>query len=158
MDQLRALAWEVNDLQTELIELGNAVLKETSSFGSWIRSHLFGRRLPFRELTVASSALARKFEDQEHRLRSFESSGLVPQRYSEFFALLLEFTSALKQSALVLEQNQRVALEGAEGIREVSLSEIQEGARHYNLSMLQYMEVAARLQPHMNMLFSEVGT
>lgn len=80
IEELKALAWEVNGLQTELIDLGDAVLKERVSFASWIRSGVLRCRLPFRQLSTEASTLAKKFEDQELRLRSFESAGLTSQR------------------------------------------------------------------------------
>ena len=155
LQALKTLAWEVNDLQSDLIELGNRILRETGSFQSWVRSHLLGRSLPFHELSIQASTLVGKFNAQEVRLRTSEVAASIPHGYSEFYDLLLSFTGALKESAVILAENQAAALEGAEGKKRVSFAQVREGSIRYNRSMSRYMEVAASLQPHLNQLFDE---
>lgn len=152
---LQELVWDVHDLQSRLIELGDESLRRTSSFRAWIRSHLFGRRLPFRELKERSDDLVADFQALGTRLAEFQEAQGLSELEGECLRRLRRFHSALSDSAMVLAENQSVALEGAEGVRHVPMSELVSGSKRFNASIEVYYAAANELQPVIRSLFEE---
>ena len=62
---------------------------------------------------------------------------------------------ALRQTATLLALHSAVALEGAEGRRQVSLREIRENWNLYKQSEDPYLKLADGLQPHVERLFEK---
>ena len=152
-ERLRQLVWEVTDLQTKLIKLGDDTVRQIASFGSWLRSRVLGQRLPFRELKERSDELATEFKMEALRLARFEAEDQLTESGQACFERLRRFSGLLEESAAILNRNHATALEGAEGVRRVTLAEIQTGSTRFNNSMSAYMEAAADLQPYITRLF-----
>jgi len=150
---LRQLAWDVMDLQTKLIRLGDDTLRQTASFRSWLRSRLLGQRLPFRELKERSDELVTEFKNQGTHLNGFEAEDELGETGGACLRRLRRFHQRLQESVTILNENHATALEGAEGLRRVSLDEIRAGSTRFNDSINAYMEAAADLQPYSAYLF-----
>ena len=155
--ELKSLFWDVNELQTDLIKLGDDALKQTGSFVAWVRCYLFGIRLPFKNLADRAESLDTKVTNLKSKLDSFKRNNLnqLTEEDRQAFGLLCEFTDALAWTASILKTNQIEYLSGSLGERKLSFREVNESGKQYNESMRRYLEVADRLQPHANRIFEE---
>lgn len=156
--ELKSLIWDVNESQTDLIELGNNVLKQTGSFVSWVKCFVFHIKLPFKDLADRADSLVITFNNINYKLASFREDGYLSyltDQDRQAFELLCEFASALSMTASILKNNQSKYYSASENEGKVSFKEVCERSKQYNESTLRYAKVADRLQPHIDRIFAE---
>jgi len=155
--ELKSLIWDVTEAQTYLITLGDDALKQTGSFVSWVKCQFLGSSLPFKSLADRAESLDTIFTNLKSKLDSFKEthSSQLTDQDRQAFELLCEFADALSLAASVLKTSQAKHLSASQGERKISFREVCEGSEQYNKSMRRYLEVADRLQPHINRIFDE---
>jgi hypothetical protein len=158
--ELKSLIWDVNESQTDLIKLGDDALKQTGSFVPWVKCHFFGVRLPFKSLADRAESLDMIFTNLKSKLDSFQKthSSQLTDQDKQAFGLLREFAEALSSTASILKTTQAKQLSASQGERRLFFREVCAGSKQYNESMRRYLEVAGRLQPHINRICEENHT
>jgi len=158
--ELKSLIWDVNESQTDSIELGDDALKQTGSFMAWIKCHFFGVRLPFESLAARAESLDTIFANLKFKLAAFKETSWnqLAEEDKQAFRLLCEFVDALTMTISILKATQAKYFSASQGQRSLSFREVRMDSKQYNESMRRYLEVAGRLQPHSNRIFEENRT
>lgn len=148
-------AFLVDDALNAYIAIQDQILKEQGTFGSMVRN-AFGRGPNFEKLlndAARADQLWSEVESHVTKCSAAFQNGFDPLE-RDFFAKLIPWVNAVKQTTSLLRRQQQALLDKLRG-QPLSIKEYQKLEQDYQESVENYLHLGQSLQPLIDKLFVE---
>ncbi len=157
-EQIKNLAYSVNDGLTAYITIHDKIFKESATFKSFLKN-IFGRAVPTSQLFQDAETLISLWNGITERIASFgrdiNSSMDEDERY--YFEILNRYAQAVKETVIALVERQKLLNERSKGGHDnhVSWKVYQDAERTYESAIQKYMAIGQELNNASHLVFKK---
>lgn len=157
-EQIKDLAFTVNDGLTEYITVHNIILKEGGTFRSFLKN-LIGRAVPMSELLEDAEKLVLLWNVITEKISSFkhESYSLMNEDERYYFHILVRYARAMDETVNALVETQKLLNERSKGGQGnlVTWSDYRESENKYKSKILKYKAIGEELNNASHIIFKQ---
>lgn len=156
-EQIKNLAWDINDGLSEYIDIHDRIIKEAASFKSFLKN-IFSRPVPMSQLLKEAESLMPMWGIILKKISKFydESYSLIDENEKHYFDILYKYAKSLNQTVVVLVERQILLSERSRGGKNNSVNwkAYQEAENKYESTIQKYKELGEDLN-NLNYLIFE---
>ena len=157
-DQIKNLAFMVNDGLTAYITVHDKIFKEAATFKSLLKN-IFGRAVPMSQLLQDAEKLITMWDNITKNIKSFRDSSYssMGENERQYFDILNRYAKAVGETIYALVERQRLLNERSKGDQDntVSWNIYQNAERKYSSLIEKYMAIGQELNNVGYLIFSK---
>jgi hypothetical protein len=147
-DQIKNLAFTVNDGLTAYITIHDRIFEEAATFKSFLRN-IFGHAVPMSQLLQDAKRLIPIWNDITEKITSFGSEACSSMDEDErcYFDVLDRYAQAVNETVVALVERQKLLNDRSKGGQNnpVNWSVYQEAEKTYQSAIQRYMAIGQEL-------------